>query len=486
MASNHLTALPAELLFRVTDMLSFNDKLVLSSTASLLREILAPELFHTLKADIKVEESLRVVCTLLEKYAESVRHLRFECHVGPKYNDYDDFSQPESDAEDEQQPLEGRKHMESLIAAWKMVEDLLNGKRSPRIEETTLCFYCAPEPAACDPDEVPELKHSKNPYWVQRFNQFVDAESVEDVKAAEKEDHWRFLLREIWDAIALNTTIRKLVVYNLIPKRATSFDLPEFKEFLAQLEEFDLKLLGMESWASVTALDGYMEFMRHLGNDFFNRLESVKKVRLAASEFGPLGLGDGRRGRHVPLPFHPECMPRLFHLELENCFIGRKFVFFMTRHASVLTSLKLIECRCTSPSMRGTVATAESRIYWADFFSAVRKLEDLVLSKLVILPRRVPITEDETYDVAFNVDEADEPEEVKSARDRLRENPRLRLFAYGSVTDDRYGTWYQDAVDVFVSFQNGHDQIEYDKLMNVVARNASQRVVTIGSVVKNS
>lgn len=484
MDSSRLASLPPELLFRIADRLGFSDKLVLSSMTRTFRELFAPGLFRTVKADIKNESSLRVIYTLVEKYRKYVRHIVFECHTGPKYDDYDETSQPEFDAEDEQQALEEKKHVESLVAAWEMAKNLLNGKRSPGIEETTLCFYCALEPEPCDPDEVPELKHSKNPYWTQRFNQFWHAESDDDVKAAENDEPWRFLLREIWDAIALNTTIKKLTVHNMIPKRATSFDLLEFKEFLAQLEQFDLTLLGMESWASATALTGYMDFMSHLGEDFFNRFNSVEKVRLAASEFGPLGLSDGRQRRHIALPLHPKRMPRLLHLELKNCFIGRELIDFLASHASTLLSLKLADCRCTSPEMRGTLATAESRIYWADLFSAIRSLEGLALSKLVILPRRVPLTSDETYDVTFNVDEADEPEEVISARAKLRETPRLRLFAYGSVTDDRYGTWYQDAEDVLVSFRKGHDQREYDKLIKVVTKNATQKAASIGSMGK--
>lgn len=72
------------------------------------------------------------------------------------------------------------------------------------------------------------------------------------------------------------------------------------------------------------------------------------------------------------------------------------------------------------------------------------------------------------------MNEAEDSEEIRSVRARLREEPGLRVFAYGSVTDDRYGTCYQDDEDTFESFRNRRDQKEYDKLMKVIARNNSQ------------
>lgn len=184
MASS-LTTLPTELLFRIIDWLDFNDKLKWSSVNHELRELLAAKEFYSLKADMQNKESLIAVYAILENYRKHVRHLRFECHTGPKYDDYGETSQPESDTEDEQQGAEEKKRREKSMGAWRMVRALLDSKQSPGIEEMTLCFYCAPESEPCDPDEVPMLKHSKNSYWVQRFNHFWETGSEEEVKTAE-------------------------------------------------------------------------------------------------------------------------------------------------------------------------------------------------------------------------------------------------------------------------------------------------------------
>ena len=81
---------------------------------------------------------------------------------------------------------------------------------------------------------------------------------------------------------------------------------------------------------------------------------------------------------------------------------------------------------------------ADDAIYWAKFFDDIYSARPM-LTSLIVGGGLAPLTEEEAYNEALS--SADEPQEVQAIRQRMKTDPRMKLFGYGSL-DDKYGMFF--------------------------------------------
>lgn len=421
-----LLALPQELHLHIDLFLDFGTKVRLSATCKQYRVHFAPEIFKTIR--LTSDESVATsALAAIETHGEYTSRIEFNCHCRPN----DELTAPAL-------PLAAAK--------------VLQGHLTPNLGTVSLKF-------GFDFDHDNEWDDHSGSWSIYLFE---DEESEGYVREREQTWQWRALMNETWQALAGNFHVRELIMDEFIPKWTSTFRTDRFHQFLSRLESATFNIFGMDNGAGwkTNTVYGYIGFLRALDAPFFHHMTALKHLAIHARD--PLGL---EGFHHIPLALKPDDLPMLESLRLHNCFVGPELVSFIRGHAQVLKSLDIKEC-VSGGDGRGM---ADNAIYWAEFFDSVYEAKP-VLTKLIAGGGKAPLTSDEEFEPQYQY--IDEPDSVQEIRQKLRDDPALRLFGYGYL-DGKYGMFFLLEDENVAQFNNGHDQRAYHRLMGLVNENAA-------------
>ncbi|KAF2472374.1 uncharacterized protein BDR25DRAFT_302595 [Lindgomyces ingoldianus] len=405
-----------------------NDILSISRTCQVLRELVAPSLFKNivLRNNEKSGNSVKEIRS--GSYKDFVRAIHYEGMIRV----LDGWTLHNADDQAEE-PKE--EHFP------KCVEDILsNLSRFPKLEKLVVEF-------PCDDDDL-----------ARGFYNFDEEESYEQAVEVESEEAWRALMAKSYEAVGRNSqhSIKTLELRGLVARQASSWNGQGFRNFLGGMESFIISIKGGNNdvgWC-VNTLQGYLEFITHLGNHFFDHLTNVTSFSFTATDEGPPGL-EGLR--HVPLPLLAHHMPHLQTLELGWIFINPQLLEFINSHHETLISIRL-EHTFSGASCR----LAENGITWAEFFNSIHRAGPSKLKRLEILPLESRLKEDEE-------DESMSPE-AERVQSALDQNPEKRLFSYAGLSS-KYGMLFEYEENNIEQFERGEDQRGYDRLMSLIKTN---------------
>lgn len=426
-----LSGLPQELTIQIFRLLEVGDKVRLSATCRQYRAQLAPEIFKTIRLTNN-ERIAQSVLRAVEAYGEYTTRIEFTAHCRP----HNEITTP------------------ALTPATTKV---LQGHITPNLRTVSLKFDF-------DFDDGEEWD-SEHPDAVMGMSIYIfeGVETEEQIREREETWQWRALMNETWRALAANIHVRELIVDELIPKRTSAFQTEEFRQFLSRLETASFKIFGTDNGAGwkTNTVWGYVDFLEKMDTTFFHHMTGLKHLAIHAAD--PLGH---QPVRTIQLSLMPDDLPLLESLKLTRCFVGPELASFIGGHLNVLKSLDVKECVAG-----GEHPYEVDDCSWASFFDAIYEAKPALTELIAGDGSNVPLTNDETYNPNYQLE--DEPEDIQDIRRKLKADPRLRLFGYGSV-DDKYGMFFLDADTNEEKFKNGDDQRAFDRLMGLVNENAAK------------
>ncbi|KAJ8085017.1 hypothetical protein PM082_003794 [Marasmius tenuissimus] len=446
----HIENLPLELLIRINESLPWDSRLALASTSSNLRSSLAPLIFNSIKITSNTQGG-RDLERLVDKYGSSTTRLHFVASMSsgmpsdvlaptsggngvPVQDDHN--SQESADT-----PNATRRLMTDLA------HDALTGKLLPKVKTVCLSFDFD-----FDSDDV----QWDDGNWITAADDttsiyvFTEEEAADIVPMKEAKYPWRALMAQTWSALCQNSSITKLIVLNLIPRKTTTFDLDDWRNFLGRLETLELRMWGGDNGAGWEAntLEGYMAYEARLGEYFFRYLNQVQQLLFVAYSSCPFGSteeGQGDDVEHdVAFPLSKDYLPRLRFLELHNIFVSKRLADFILSKSATLFEVRLHDCHASTYD--------EEKISWAAFFTHL----DHNKSQL----RELDITYKQGD--AATIDEECRPK---------KENEEDRVFSYGML-DDKYGFFMADDEQICEKYEERRDLDAYRKLMELVSSNA--------------
>lgn len=280
----------------------------------------------------------------------------------------------------------------------------------------------------------------------------------------EAEDPQRRLLADAWASLSQDTVVRELSVDSLVPIWTSSFHSVAFRELLGRLETLDISIFGSKKgYRCINTVPSYVDSLQSILKVLFLHSGALTSLSLHASQQAPLGA----RGQyHIPLSLKATQLPGLRHLSLKNCFIGFELAHFINGHTHTLETLELHNCY----GYRGMGdSDATSGMSWATFLALITR-PGMKLQRFIIADRHIPLTADDERMVTYDVENADEPKDVRDVRRAQRKNPKLRLFLYGFLRDYSGELWMNKEA-ILASFDGEDDQRAFVRLMGVVVKN---------------
>ncbi|PPJ50696.1 hypothetical protein CBER1_07683 [Cercospora berteroae] len=448
-----LDLLPAELLLRITEYSAFDSYKSLSLANSRLHKFLEPVLFACLKVTNRKEDedALRAV---VEKHGRHVAKLNFDLHLLPDPEDGGSLNESESTQEDEVRFPQAKR-------LTHLARDVLSGQLCHNVSDIKFTVIAADNFDSTD--------------WAERGTIYMheDPETADDVLDEEQNASWRGTMNEAYQALATREGTTTLRLCEVVPRGCSTFYTQAWRDFLHNIRDFNIKLWGGDNgagWHSNTQ-SGYDDFILEM-NQFFGHLGSAERVTFIADDHNPIGMEPNFH--HSPTPIRHDAMPRLKHLVMENFFVDPALANLMTSHSQQLESLTLKNC-FGSPDI-----SAAHPYTWAEFLKTSQESKP-ILQSLTITNDRAPLTREEEFWRAYAEDEAapfepreEESTEILHIRERLRRDPKLRVWPYVYL-DDKYGMVFHDEDENVTAFEAGADQREYEVLMGVVKENRKKR-----------
>ena len=491
MASNIFCTLPLEIISRITQDLNLECQKSLSSVDSCLRHAVAVELFHTVRVS-NTQSCLQTVPNLIKKHGQYVKTILFVGIACPQIN-ADDGSATVL--------MPGRRRRDlsklPLHPLSKPLADILAGTQTPFLHALRVHFafnwanpgwnYFHPQLSDDSDDDgegavlsddsgVTEKPDSDAEELPNEFDELIENEcaseisgdmrSMKQLKKIEAEHQWRALMAETWRAVSSRgqqSTVEKLHIKVLVPKKTPTFFTSSWRTFLAGLVDIEVDVLVFEHGHyenySPDILDGYLHFVRSLDEILIDHLRDVKTMKFVGSSralIGSTGM------HHTPLPLKPQVMNCLHTLELKNIIIGPELITFCRSHRSTLETLRLIDCHSEKVSIDSTMATALDAISWTTFFRSLDEGGEYpgALRKLVIEPRYTVFIRRVAYTLGRLGGFMAEKRPVRKILERSKGS---RVFSYGRVRPEN-GRFELDTRYLVHKFIEDEDFREYEKL----------------------
>lgn len=409
----------------------YHDLINWSCTCSYFRNLLAPNIFKTVKLVNKEKSGASLEAVAESPHKFHVKSLHFvgstliETHLGKAA-----FSDREG------------------ILPRKVDALLCDLQRFPSLEKLSI---------NCNDFESYDE-------WTACTESDEDEESPKEVLEAEASESWRFLMSRTYFALTQNKSphFKHLEIRQLIWKNVSTFSHAAFHEFLRHLEQFTLSIHG-EGDNGPRRSNGtgeYSVLMGKLDQYFFNQLANVTTLSIKAPEEGPLGFDTTRH--YAPLALKADQIPLLKTLHLEYIFVCPELIDFLVGHKDTLEELTL--CNCSASIHAGDVS-------WSKLFASLFSAHPAQLRRFDLVGHNIPLTINEEW--GYEEKEWEVPGKVLEARTILRQDPRRRLFAYAFL-DIPSGEFLYDKEEILESFWFGHDQESWDRLMELVEENAKQ------------
>ncbi|KAK8115454.1 hypothetical protein PG984_011956 [Apiospora sp. TS-2023a] len=434
-----LLQLPRELSLQVFSYLSLGDKAQMSATCKKYRLHLAPELFATISFTNE-DDIAQSALAAVKAHGTLTTRIEFT----PSATGEDKFVSP------------------ALVPA---ASELLRGRHTPNARAAQIHFAFDFD-ASLDWEETYIRSwgnNHSNSIWV-----FQPEETEAEIEPKEQQYRWRALMTETWAALAENVHVTDLTVRELVPKWTSAFRTAQFRDFLGRLESATLSIWGGDDGECKSSMiQGYVEWLsKDLGGAFFRHMTKLRHLAIHASKCGALGAeGD----RYIPLPLEPGDFPVLESLALANCYVGPELVAFVGGHVHAAAVLRRLDVDgCVSRGLPDFEPSSPS--CWAEFFDQIYALRSSALAELVVGRAHVPLGS------MWAGDDEDKGESVPEAREirrRLEEEPGRKLFGY-CFQDVTEGTFWPVGEKNREAFWLGDDQRAYDRLMDLVERNAAR------------
>ncbi|KAF4433172.1 hypothetical protein F53441_13773 [Fusarium austroafricanum] len=418
-------ALPVELITSIARYLPFQDVKSLSCTSWLIRNAVIRRLFRTLYIPCPLP-STRSLDEFIEKYQDFISRIYLYVYLRPNTEG----------------PYEG-----TMPSVWgtlwsAILKKIVRGEILSHIDSFAVEF---------DPGQF-EL----NGWWGDSFNGgiyvFHDEESWDETLQQEQELIWRAQYNEVWNDISANRNITNLGVSNLPPKIASAWETPEWGTFLGRLTDLDISVFGGDNgcgWCANT-LSGFYDFIDNkLPYLVMRKATNVRHLSLEASPDGLFGVADHDG---VPLPLKEDHFLHLRSLSLKNIMIGSECLNFLKSRVDCLEELELHDCMCDRS--------------WGEVWRKMRESKAPLRRVAIIQEEAPPLMWKEKYNAGY--DNFQDSENAARIRKMLEEDKSLVLWRYASMSM-KYGYAVERPDDNIKNFDEGVDQREYLKLLEVVA-----------------
>ena len=398
----------------------YHDLIHWSCTCSYFRNLLAPDIFKTVKLvnDEKSGSSLNIV-------AKSQHNV----HVKELYFIGSALCNPRSKA--------AFSDTEGILpySVYGLICEL---QRFPSLERLSLKF---------------DFKFS-----IRKFSIFKE-ETPEQVLKAEASVAWRALMSKTYSALAQNKSPRfkHLEIRNLLSKNVSTYDHASFHEFLSHFEQFTVSICGKDKFMRYllgrTGLSPPGKFDEY----FFNHLANVTTLSIKNLESEPFGLA---RRFHTPIALKVDQMRLLTNLHLDHIFASPELSDFLVGHKDTLEELTLHDCYAST----GARSSIEHGIYWSQLFTSIFSACPAKLRRLEL---------DSGVWSRFFTGFLCVDEERDNVLTILQQNPNRILFPYAKSSED-YGLLTYDRDECFAAFWNEEDQRSWDRLMGLVEANSKE------------
>ncbi|KAL0059896.1 hypothetical protein AAF712_013311 [Marasmius tenuissimus] len=425
----------------IFELLPADDRLALASASSHLRNVLAPHIFSGgLRID-STAQGRQEFEQLTNKYGSLITYLHFVVsapHGGPEAatpTPRSDHGTNEQDAHISAEDLDnlGSGDPKSQSYMTGLAQDALTGKLLPNV--TTVCLSFDFD---FESDYVWDDPESFGFVW--SIYVFKESEADHDVSRKEAKYPWRALMAQTWSALCRNHDITELTVLNLIPRKTTTFDSDDWRDFLGRLDTLRLRMWGGDNgvgWAAHSTA-GYAEFGTKLGEYFFQHLNQVQWLLFSGYPTCPLG---GNLVKNLDLS--KEHLPHLRILQLCNVFINKRLTNFILGKSAPVQVVELRNCHVNTDDFEEPS--------WAEFFAHLRRNEYQLRELLITYDRGDP-------GILFQ----ENPIEKQDEGDKV--------FSYGYL-DDKYAFYIPEDEAIREKYEERRDLNEYRRLIDLVERN---------------
>ncbi|KLO81774.1 uncharacterized protein LW93_6929 [Fusarium fujikuroi] len=444
----NVDTLPVELVTKVVSHLSPQDVKALSCTSWLMRHAVVGVLFQTLIIPFPLA-STQALEELIHKYQDFISTVHLHVSFQPNI---------------EEKPHDGPMPSIWGVAPTDTLKKITQGDILRNVSSFVLEFNGAQfkdpgwwgEPAPWSDPNLPGSIFENGENWDQILQQ-------------ERDFIWRAQYNEFMRAISMNLNITNLKIENLIPRNVSAWETPEWASFLGRLQVLEIGVFSGDDDLLHTNL-GFIEFIRSLPQFLMRHARNVRRLTLEAS---PDALFGGASANYcIRLPLREDHLPFLRSLTLKNIMIGPDLVEFLTSRVDCFEELELHDCMCDEPEPEYGPDWDLEPVAWADLWRAMRESNMRLFKVSVVQSKTPPLLWQEG---SSEEDETSE-ESVSAARIRkmLEEDRSLVVWRYARV-DYKYG-WIVDLSDDNVKyFEEGEDQREYVKLLEVLEQRSKQR-----------
>ncbi|KAI1013843.1 hypothetical protein LB503_010627 [Fusarium chuoi] len=441
-----LDTLPVELVAKIVSHLSTQDVKALSCTSWLMRHAVVGILFRTVIIPCPLA-STQVLDEIIHKYQDFISTVHLHVSFQPN--------------------IEEKPHDGPMPSVWGVdptdtFKKITQGYILRNVSSFVLEFNGAQFKdrgwwgAPWSDPNLPDSIFESGENWDQTLQQ-------------ERGFIWRAQYNEFMRAISMNQNITNLKIKNFIPRNASAWETPEWASFLGRLQVLEIGVFGGDDDLLHTNL-GFIEFIGSLPQFVMRHARNVRHLTLEAS---PDALFGGASANYcIRLPLREDHLPFLRSLTLKNIMIGPDLVEFLTSRVDCFGELELHDCMCDEPEPEYGPDWDLEPVSWADLWRGMRESNMRLFKVSVVQSKTPPLLWQEG---SGEEDETSE-ESVAAAmiRKRMEEDQSLVVWRYARV-DYKYG-WIVDLSDDNVRyFEEGEDQREYVKLLEMLEERNKQR-----------
>ncbi|KAJ4328807.1 hypothetical protein N0V84_000817 [Fusarium piperis] len=284
-------------------------------------------------------------------------------------------------------------------------------------------------------------------------------EDWDEVKKKEEKYTWRAALRDMWHDVASLSKAQHLEVFDFLPRKSSSWTLPEWSSFLGRLTELTLYPYGGENGAGwyVNTLPGFNDFFEELSPIMLEHTKHLERLKIVGHDAGFLSYDSLKLAAGI--------LPKLQVLRLENMAAPAILPPLLEGKPRDLREIYLKNC-----------VAVETNDYdfelktWASLWKVIREMGEKLIRVTYHHHKSPPLTEAENY--AAEGEDWKPPEDEEEGIARLRKivaEDEDIIWPYAEV-DDKYGMLMDNDVLNVEHLGRGDDNKEYRALMEEMER----------------
>ncbi|KAM0232140.1 hypothetical protein ACHAP5_010842 [Fusarium lateritium] len=357
MTSPTLNQLPPEIILEISDKLTCNDIKALSRVNKNIRKLVVSRLFKHVKVECPLPRE-HVLHSVVGKYGTYVSRLRLQVTFfpNPPNSSYDGNIVNATYAKGKQYwndypPSVWARNTDDISA----MRDLIQLKGLPNC--TALSVFTDGERVSC----------TSGPWSENRSNLrvFVEPETYDQVRGAERKYAWRQAHAEMWRDIAGSSQVEQLELIHFLPLKSSSWLEPKWAQFLGGLKKLSVQAYGYvtgDLWQA-DSMEGFNAFYREMPISLFAHAKQLEHLEIASHWSAYLGSDT--------LRFAPNTLPRLKIFRLGDACITANLKEFLVEHSPNLKSLHFVGCSATAYPDPSPGRPSDPN--WGDFWKAIRE-----------------------------------------------------------------------------------------------------------------